>query len=117
MISLHVRLTDAFSKPSDTHRLLRLRQEIDKLLAHQASKQSDPAKRRAFMVAHCEEILHDLSVSLPSLFAGPLKRMRAQELTSAARYRLAFRLIRGPRPRLHITGNSLVVPGRSVAVL
>lgn len=48
------------------HSLLRIRQEVDKLLAFQASKQADPAKRRAFMVAHCQELLHDLSVS-PSL--------------------------------------------------
>ncbi|TKA55335.1 hypothetical protein B0A53_02259 [Rhodotorula sp. CCFEE 5036] len=41
--------------------LLRIRQEVDKLLAFQASKQADPAKRRAFMVAHCQELLHDLS--------------------------------------------------------
>ncbi|KWU46667.1 Vps52-domain-containing protein [Rhodotorula sp. JG-1b] len=41
--------------------LLRIRQEVDKLLAFQASKQADPAKRRTFMVAHCQELLHDLS--------------------------------------------------------
>ncbi|GAA5980753.1 hypothetical protein JCM10908_001765 [Rhodotorula pacifica] len=46
--------------------LLRIRQEVDKLLAFQASKQSDPAKRRAFMVAHCEELLHDLSAGMSS---------------------------------------------------
>ncbi|BGP52858.1 hypothetical protein JCM8202_003940 [Rhodotorula sphaerocarpa] len=46
--------------------LLRLRREVDKLLVHQASKQSDPAKQRAFMVAHCEELLHDLSAGLTS---------------------------------------------------
>ncbi|GAA5861461.1 hypothetical protein JCM3774_000254 [Rhodotorula dairenensis] len=46
--------------------LLRIRQEVDKLLAFQASKQADPAKRRAFMVAHCEELLHDLSAGLSS---------------------------------------------------
>lgn len=46
--------------------LLRIRQEVDKLLAFQASKQADPAKRRAFMVAHCQELLQDLSAGQSS---------------------------------------------------
>lgn len=48
------------------HSLLRLRQELDKLLAYQASKIPDAGKQRAFLQTHYEELLAGLSVSWPS---------------------------------------------------
>lgn len=47
---------------SRLHSLLRLRQELDKLLTFQASKISTPDKQRAFLVTHYEELLQGLSV-------------------------------------------------------
>lgn len=44
-------------------RLLRLRNEVDKLLTYQAGKMADPDKQRAFLATHYEEILRALSVS------------------------------------------------------
>ena len=44
-------------------RLLRLRNEVDKLLTYQASKIADPEKQRAFLATHYEELLRALSVS------------------------------------------------------
>lgn len=46
--------------------LLRLRQELDKLLAYQAGKIPDQGKQRAFLQTHYEELLAGLSVSLLS---------------------------------------------------
>lgn len=43
--------------------LLRLRQELDKLLAYQAGKIPDQGKQRAFLQTHYEELLAGLSVS------------------------------------------------------
>lgn len=43
--------------------LLRLRQELDKLLLYQSSKIPDQAKQRAFLQTHYEELLAGLSVS------------------------------------------------------
>ncbi|GAA6036657.1 hypothetical protein JCM8097_001278 [Rhodosporidiobolus ruineniae] len=44
--------------------LLRIRGEVDKLIAHQASKISDPAKQKAFLRAHYAELLQGLSAGL-----------------------------------------------------
>lgn len=53
--------------------LLRVRQELDKLLSHQASKIPDSAKQRAFLRAHYEEVLQGLSVRLlPAHFTPSL---------------------------------------------
>jgi len=49
-------------------RLLRLRNEVDKLLTYQASKITDPENQRAFLAAHYEELLQALSVSYISFF-------------------------------------------------
>ncbi|BGP04589.1 Vacuolar protein sorting-associated protein 52 [Rhodotorula toruloides] len=46
--------------------LLRVRQELDKLLSHQASKMPDPVKQRAFLRAHYEEVLQGLSAGMSS---------------------------------------------------
>ncbi|BGP28658.1 Vacuolar protein sorting-associated protein 52 [Rhodotorula toruloides] len=46
--------------------LLRVRQELDKLLSHQASKMPDAAKQRAFLRAHYEEVLQGLSAGMSS---------------------------------------------------
>ncbi|GAA5833953.1 hypothetical protein JCM9279_004171 [Rhodotorula babjevae] len=46
--------------------LLRLRQELDKLIAFQASKIPDPSKAQAFLRAQCDELLQGLSAGLPS---------------------------------------------------
>ncbi|ORY80211.1 Sac2 family-domain-containing protein [Leucosporidium creatinivorum] len=46
--------------------LLRLRQELDKLLAYQASKIPDEGKQRAFLQTHYEELLAGLSEGLSS---------------------------------------------------
>ncbi|GAA5932560.1 hypothetical protein JCM3775_005959 [Rhodotorula graminis] len=46
--------------------LLRLRQELDKLIAFQASKIPDPVKAQAFLRAQCDELLQGLSAGLPS---------------------------------------------------
>ncbi|KAI5481798.1 vacuolar sorting protein, Vps52/Sac2 family protein [Pseudohyphozyma bogoriensis] len=43
---------------------LRLRQEIDKLLVFQAQKIADPAKQKAFLHTHYEEIMSALSAGL-----------------------------------------------------
>ncbi|GAA5971384.1 hypothetical protein JCM21900_004314 [Sporobolomyces salmonicolor] len=44
--------------------MLRLRQELDKLLVHQAGKIPDPAQQRAFLKAHYDELLVGLSAGL-----------------------------------------------------
>ncbi|GAA5917089.1 hypothetical protein JCM6882_009491 [Rhodosporidiobolus microsporus] len=44
--------------------LLRIRNELDKLLLHQASKISSPDKQRAFLRSHYEELLRGLSAGL-----------------------------------------------------
>ncbi|BGP36679.1 Vacuolar protein sorting-associated protein 52 [Rhodotorula kratochvilovae] len=46
--------------------LLRLRQELDKLLAHQAGKIPSPEQQRAFLRAQYEELLQGLSAGLAS---------------------------------------------------
>ncbi|GAA5865424.1 hypothetical protein JCM8547_001240 [Rhodosporidiobolus lusitaniae] len=44
--------------------LLRIRQELDKLLLHQASKMSDPQQQKAFLRSHYEGVLAGLSAGL-----------------------------------------------------
>ncbi|GAA6004369.1 hypothetical protein JCM10207_000689 [Rhodosporidiobolus poonsookiae] len=44
--------------------LLRIRQELDKLLAHQAAKIKDPTSQRAFLRAHYDELLQALSAGM-----------------------------------------------------
>ncbi|GEM06179.1 vacuolar sorting protein, Vps52/Sac2 family protein [Rhodotorula toruloides] len=46
--------------------LLRVRQELDKLLSHQASKIPDPAKQRVFLRKLYEEVLQGLSAGMSS---------------------------------------------------
>ncbi|TNY20627.1 Sac2 family-domain-containing protein [Rhodotorula diobovata] len=46
--------------------LLRLRQELDKLVVFQAAKIPDRAKASAFLRAQCDELLQGLSAGLPS---------------------------------------------------
>lgn len=58
----------AFSLPSlktslTSFSLLRLRHELDNLFTNQAEKMADPAKQRAFLSTHYEEMLQGLSVS------------------------------------------------------
>ncbi|KAM0754633.1 hypothetical protein T439DRAFT_321664 [Meredithblackwellia eburnea MCA 4105] len=44
--------------------ILRLRQELDRLLLNQASRISDPLKQKAFLATHYEELLQGLSAGL-----------------------------------------------------
>ncbi|GAA5995109.1 Vps52p [Rhodotorula paludigena] len=64
--------------------LLRLRQELDKLLTFQASKIATPDKQRAFLATHYEELLQGLSAGLSS---------HARTQAEVAHYREAARKV------------------------
>lgn len=64
--------------------MLRLRQELDKLLTYQASKMSDPAKGKAFLLMYYEELLQGLSVR-PHFPAALMRLLQAGSASSHSR--------------------------------